>query len=459
MRSSVLLLFLACGLTLKGQNLVPNPSFENYQRLPCTLNEFLVQHILENWQQPIITTTDYWNNLSAANCILNSSNTDVAPRTGQGVIGMITADIFMGLNTEYKEYVEVELTEKLKASTLYNVEFYAASQSKKLFEIAQVLETNNLGVAFSNNLISDFSSTSPNHLLLKSFVKAEDIISANNSWQKIGGCFNSDSAYQYLLIGNFDSIDSTKTRDVTSYMDLALGYYFVDDVSVEKLPYDVSRLSNGTTLCSGQDFVELNAFVDGATGYHWQDGSQASSFEVSTQATKDYTVEISFNECSYKHKFHVTYIPDVFLGADTTLCSGEVLKLAPTHPINEYLWSDGSSDAVKIISGPGVYAVTVPSNDCAVQDSIDVKFLECPGFVPNIVTPNEDPYNEYFVFENIENRIWSLEIFNRWGEQVYFSAHYENNWSGAELSAGIYYYKLVSKALNKELRGWVNVTY
>jgi len=431
MRNSVLFLFLACGLTLKGQNLVPNPSFENYQRLPCTLNEYLVQHILENWQQPIITTTDYWNNLSAATCILNSSNTDVAPKTGQGVIGMITADISMGLNTEYKEYVEVALTEKLKAGTLYNVEFYAASQSKKLFDIAQVLEANNLGVAFSNTLISDFSSTSPNHLLLKSFVKAENIISANNSWQKIGGCFNSESAYQY----------------------------FVDDVSVEELPYNVSRLSNGTTLCSGQDFVELNAFVDGATGYHWQDGSQASSFNVSTQATKDYTVEIYFNECSYKHKFHVTYIPDVSLGADTTLCAGEVLKLAPTHPINEYLWSDGSSDAVKIISGPGVYAVTVPSNDCTVQDSIDVKFLDCPGFVPNIVTPNEDRYNEYFVFENIENRIWSLEVFNRWGERVYFSAHYENNWSGAELSEGIYYYKLVSKALNKELRGWVNVKF
>jgi hypothetical protein len=47
--------------TCFGQNLVPNPSFENYKQLPCRLSEFRIQDLLEDWFQPLTTTTDYWN--------------------------------------------------------------------------------------------------------------------------------------------------------------------------------------------------------------------------------------------------------------------------------------------------------------------------------------------------------------------------------------------------------------
>lgn len=94
---------------------------------------------------------------------------------------------------------------------------------------------------------------------------------------------------------------------------------------------------------------------------------------------------------------------------------------------------------------------------CTIQDSIAVEFIDCTGFIRNIITPNEDSHNEYFVFENIENRIWSLMVFNRWAGQVYFSEHYKNAWKGDELSEGIYYYKLFSKTLGKEVNGWIHV--
>jgi len=52
--------------------------------------------------------------------------------------------------------------------------------------------------------------------------------------------------------------------------------------------------------------------------------------------------------------------------------------------------------------------------------------------------------------------VWSLQIFNRWGEQVYYSAYYQNNWDGKDLPTGIYYYKLSSEGL-KTVNGWVHV--
>jgi gliding motility-associated-like protein len=454
MRLCVLLLLLTGGTILKAQNLVPNGSFEDYIRLPCDLNVFQVQDLLRNWVQPIPATTDYWNSLSNTDCFLNPDNIEVVPRTGQGMVGIITAVVEREFKNQYKEYIEVELLAKLKKGNLYNVEFYAQNLTESTS--SDMLAANNLGAAFSDSLILHPNNrNAPNHLLLKPALKEDDII--NSTWQKIGGCIVANSPSQYLLIGNFDSIDSTALLQLTIGMDLDWAYYFIDDVRVVELPYDVSALSDFSTLCSDQAFVELNAFVEGATNYLWEDGSHGPSLKTSAMETKDYSVDITFDECTYKHTFQVNYIPDIELGADTTLCAGEVLALKPEHPIHEFLWSDGSSDTVKNISAPGVYTVTVPSDDCITQDTISVAFIDCPGLVPNIITPNEDHFNDFFVFENIENRTWSLKVFNKWGAQVYFSSDYKNNWNGSELSEGIYYYKLTSSALKKEVKGWVHL--
>ncbi|QHS60205.1 T9SS type B sorting domain-containing protein [Chitinophaga agri] len=64
-------------------------------------------------------------------------------------------------------------------------------------------------------------------------------------------------------------------------------------------------------------------------------------------------------------------------------------------------------------------------------------------FIPNVVTANGDGKNDYFFIRGIEQYPGSeLEIYNRWGSQVYRTVNYSNNWSGAGLSGGIYYYVL-----------------
>ena len=70
--------------------------------------------------------------------------------------------------------------------------------------------------------------------------------------------------------------------------------------------------------------------------------------------------------------------------------------------------------------------------------------------VPNIITPNNDQYNDYFVVqcfgdeENYENN--ELRVFNEWGSEVFFAAPYKNDWQGTyngdPLPDGTYYYVL-----------------
>jgi gliding motility-associated-like protein len=151
----------------------------------------------------------------------------------------------------------------------------------------------------------------------------------------------------------------------------------------------------------------------------------------------------------------VRYLPPVDLGPDTLMCNDEVLVLRPVHPLSDFQWSDSSTDSVRNITAAGTYLVKVLSDECLIEDTIEVEFVDCPGFSPNILTANGDGLNENLVFENIDNRTWSIEIFNRWGQRVFFSEHYRNDWDGKNLSDGIYYYKLSSTELNKVVKGWV----
>lgn len=83
-------------------------------------------------------------------------------------------------------------------------------------------------------------------------------------------------------------------------------------------------------------------------------------------------------------------MPDINLGADTVLCRGEQLLLAP-YSEGAYQWFDGTSDSVKAVTQPGSYWIEVLYSG-EVKDTIQVDFIDCPGFIPNAFSPNGDAY-------------------------------------------------------------------
>jgi len=458
-RAALILLLTGFYLYGEAQNLVPNPGFEEYKHLPCEDGLYFMEALLRDWIQPIPTTPDYWNSLAAPNCLLNPIIVHDSARTGHGMIGIVTASFEAGSKSEYKEYIEIKLASPIKKGSFYNVEFYAKSRLENPNPYPQALfEANNLGAAFSESLIHiTEGANSPDHLSLKPVVKSQEVISSE--WKQIGSCVTARHDAQYLLIGNFNSIDSTKLVQLTfDNSDYSYTYYFIDDVNVEALPYDVSNLANLSPFCFQQKSIDLDAFVEGATSYLWEDGSNGPTLNITEKVSKDYFVTINFNECVYKHKFQVKHLPEINLGADTVLCTGETLDLiADEYPAASLRWFDGSSDSIKHISDAGEYSVAFITPHCVIQDTIAVRFMDCPGFAPNIITPNDDALNEFFVFENIKYGVWSLTVYNRWGERVFFSDDYQNNWNGENLPNGFYYYKLYSNKLQREARGWVNI--
>lgn len=61
--------------------------------------------------------------------------------------------------------------------------------------------------------------------------------------------------------------------------------------------------------------------------------------------------------------------------------------------------------------------------------------------IPNIITPNGDGSNDTFKIKGLDNYPGTqVTIFNRWGNEVYRSADYKNEWDGSQLNEGTYYY-------------------
>jgi gliding motility-associated-like protein len=441
-----------------SQNLVPNPGFEDYRKLPCDLtNNDFIEDYLNSWFQPIPTSTDYWNTESPNECFFNPLNWGETPRTGNGMVGIITATANVEGRDEYKEYIEVELTQSLRPNTMYNVQFYVKSKSTS-DDLHDLIECNNIGIVLSDTLIRfSVDVNAPDHLLMVPQIFEANVVKVDDGWKKISKCFVASSSSKYLLIGNFWSTDSALVEYVSnSGKNSAIAYYFIDDVSLEEMQYDPSGLITSATLCDYQPFIKLNAFIEGASEFHWLNGDANATIEASLKESHDYVVDILFKECTYRHTISVMYVPQINLGPDTVLCNGEVLKLKPAYPSQNYMWSDGSVDSVKYISTSGTYSISV-SSDCIVQDSLMISFLDCPGFIPNIITPNGDNFNQYFKVENIDSGTWSLKIVNRWGQLIYFSADYQNDWSADGIGEGVYYYELVSSELGKIVKGWIQV--
>jgi gliding motility-associated-like protein/uncharacterized repeat protein (TIGR01451 family) len=79
--------------------------------------------------------------------------------------------------------------------------------------------------------------------------------------------------------------------------------------------------------------------------------------------------------------------------------------------------------------------------------------------IPNIITPNGDGSNDTFKIKGLENYPGTqVTIFNRWGNEVYRSGNYTNDWDGSQLNEGTYYYLILRKektGSTTTFKGWM----
>ncbi len=212
-------------------------------------------------------------------------------------------------------------------------------------------------------------------------------------------------------------------------------------------PSPLVSLGTDTTICTGQTITISSTQPAGAT-FLWNTGSTSSSIQVSAAGT--YLLTVTINGCSASDSETVNItssLAPVNLGPDTTLCLGDVLYLT-VNSANAY-WSDyHTGNQLKVVL-PGTYWVTIKSPCGSVSDTIVVDYQICDLYFPSAFTPNGDGLNETIgvvgEFRNITD--FSLSIYNRWGERVYYShdiyAGWNGTYKGVKQDVGTFFYMIL----------------
>jgi len=211
---------------VNAQNLVPNPSFEEYSECP---NEPAQTYFLNYWSINI-NTADYFNKCSSSEYVSIPSNSfgyQYPKDTNCSAYAGFWA--FRSVSLGYQEYIGTKLIEPLIEGERYFMSFSVV--------LANDLPTNNcavnkLGVLFTNY---DYGNSIINYpeLMTNNFAHfyAEEIINDVANWTTVNGSFIADSSYQYLIIGKFFNNENTSMIcNESSYSDRS--YYYLDDVCV-----------------------------------------------------------------------------------------------------------------------------------------------------------------------------------------------------------------------------------
>ena len=153
-----------------------------------------------------------------------------------------------------------------------------------------------------------------------------------------------------------------------------------DSINITFKAKPIYNLGNDTSICSN-DTLLLNATVNGATNYLWNTGAITPT--VNAYQAGLYWCEVS-NGCIFRDSLTIIAVlpkPTVNLGNDTSVCGNSAILLDASSPNANYLWQNGSTNAVISVSATGLYWVQVTGNNgCIKRDSINIVFTPYPIF-------------------------------------------------------------------------------
>lgn len=199
-------------------NLIPNPSFEEFYNCP----NLLVNFEGKNWYSPNGNTPDYLH--------ICGSNLSGIPyswvgyqfqNSGLACSGFCTFNI-PGTNNS-REYLAVKLIDSLISGEKYRVSFFIN------FCNTNIIANDDIGIYFSNDsifhtdigrmpFVPQFEMNYPNGYFIDTL-----------NWYKVQGEYTAQGGEKYIAIGNFRDTGSTTWDTVYSNNISYMAYYYFDD--------------------------------------------------------------------------------------------------------------------------------------------------------------------------------------------------------------------------------------
>ncbi|MBK6408338.1 MAG: hypothetical protein IPF78_01290 [Flavobacteriales bacterium] len=238
----ILPLTVLCIATTQAQNLVPNPSFEEYYDCPINFGQWAE---VVDWTSPYNTSADYFNTCAGTGYagVPLSSQGYQYPAQGSAYMGVIA---FAQGAPSYREFIATHLTEPLQAGVpVYLCFKLALGGFGSVPPNSGNYTCSGMGLKFFNELPADwngwYSYLQPEYPN-SAAIHLEEAFTDTSDWVTVSGTYTPDSAYTQLVIGNFfsDSLSQPIVFDA-GYGTSNTAYFFIDQVSVS---YDPNYCAN-----------------------------------------------------------------------------------------------------------------------------------------------------------------------------------------------------------------------
>lgn len=259
-------------------NLIFNPSFEEHISCPQRIDPYGYMGEVVAWWQPTGGSSDYYNNCGGRQCRVPKNKLGIQmPHSGESMVGIYTS------LTDYREYLQTELKDKLIKGEKYHLSFWvslseyspsAVATIGGLFTQKRIQDTTRQMLTMNNITIHDNGIKQNLSTYLKPQVvnPYNRVLSDVESWQKVEGDFIAQGGEKFLTIGNFYPAEQSNVNDYSYLTHILPGaYYYVDDVELycltcgEKQQYGdvvITRKQDTTKYSVGEVIILENIFFD-----------------------------------------------------------------------------------------------------------------------------------------------------------------------------------------------------
>jgi hypothetical protein len=272
------------------------------------------------------------------------------------------------------------------------------------------------------------------------------------------------------------TLDNISTAQAGSYS-ATITNTVVTDLTLQRNPVQLNVVTSEPISFCSQVTLDATRSTPNAT-YTWSTGATTPVITVTEPG--NYTVSIETGNYTIVETY--TTQPgqsDLVSGKDINFALAIAGQDTPAHqalltngPVEfvntsqagtAFTWDFGDGNITDeenpshAFTKPGTYDVRLTGLDdkgCGATYQYTVEVQEL--FVTNAITPNRDGKNDQLFIEPFLYPA-SLKILNRWGQEVFYSSQYQNDFTGADLAAGVYFYELKIADADKNITGSLTI--
>ena len=242
----------------------------------------------------------------------------------------------------------------------------------------------------------------------------------------------------------------------------------------------ITNIAKQDIHCNGESNGEISITTDNtssALSYKWIPNVSNSNIGKGLKAGNYSVVVTNDDNCKDSSNVFLNEPDSIMILVKDTL-TGECGEFNGFIKVEAYggrgllsfQWNNGQVGPDLFGIDEGIYSVKVTDESNCTRTAL--YNIDChpllPLIVPQFISPNSDKLNDLWLIEHTEQYPnLKVQVFNRWGNIVYASESYKNDWNGnyyngetevGPLPAGTYFYLIDTKKKSQEpIRGFIEI--